>query len=114
MVVTPGDATYDADRRVWNGTIDRRPALIARCTGSRDVVAALKFAREHALTVAVRGGGHSFAGYGTCDGGLVADLSPMRSIEVDPKARTATAQAGVLWSELNEATQAHGLAVTGD
>jgi hypothetical protein len=113
VVVTPGDATYDADRRVWSGTIDRRPALIARCTGSRDVVAAIRFAREHALTVAVRGGGHSFAGYGTCDDGLVVDLSPMRSIEVDPQARTATAQAGVLWSELNEATQAHGLAVTG-
>jgi FAD/FMN-containing dehydrogenase len=112
-LITPADAGYDDHRRVWNGTIDRRPALVARCAGPPDVVAALKFAREHSLTIAVRGGGHSFAGYGTCDGGVVVDLSLMRHIEVDVRARTAIAQAGVLWGELNEATQAHGLAVTG-
>jgi len=113
VLIAPGDAGYDEQRRVWNGTIDRRPALVARCAGTPDVIAALKFAREHSLTIAIRGGGHSFAGYGTCDGGLVVDLSLMRHIEVDVKARTATAQAGVLWGELNEATQVHGLAVTG-
>lgn len=112
-LIAPGDATYDEHRMVWNGTIDRRPAIVARCAGALDVIAALRFAHDHALTIAVRGGGHSFAGYGTCDGGLVIDLSLMKHIEVDPKARTATAEAGVLWGELNAATQAQGLAVTG-
>jgi FAD/FMN-containing dehydrogenase len=112
-LVTPGDPAYHVARKVWNGTIDRRPVVIARCTSGTDVAAALKLARERGLAVAVRGGGHSFAGYGTCDDGLVIDLSLMKGIEVDPQARTATAGAGVLWGELNEATQAHGLAVTG-
>lgn len=112
-VVAPGDPTYDEHRKVWNGTIDRRPAIVARCAGNRDVIAALKFAREQSLAIAVRGGGHSFAGYGTCDDGLVIDLSLLKAIEVDPTARISTAAAGVLWAELNEATQAHGLAVTG-
>jgi FAD/FMN-containing dehydrogenase len=92
---------------------DRHPALIARCTSGADVVAAVNFARENDLIVAVRGGGHSTVGYGTCDGGVVIDLSPMKAIEVDPEARTARADAGLTWGEFDAATQQHGLAVTG-
>ncbi|MDQ4040219.1 MAG: FAD-binding oxidoreductase [Actinomycetota bacterium] len=112
-LVGPDHPGYDEHRKVWNGSIDRRPALIARCTGVADVVAAVRFAREADLEVAVRGGGHSFPGLSVCDGGLVIDLGPMRDVRVDPHARTARAQAGVLWGELDRATQAHGLATTG-
>src|SRR3954468_14117131 len=89
------DAGYEAARRVWNGNIDRRPAVIARCRGVADVQRSLAFAVEHGLVVSVRGGGHSAPGYGTNDGGLVIDLSPLKGIRVDPTARTATAQGGV-------------------
>ena len=106
-------AAYEAARRVWNGNIDRRPALVARCTGAGDVQCAVNFAREHDIRVSVRGGGHSAPGYGTNDGGLVIDLSPMKDIHVDPETRTAYAEGGVLWRELDRATQAHGLATTG-
>ena len=99
-------------RRVWNGMYDRRPALIARCEHV-PMCGRGRFAREHGLTVAVRGGGHSAQGYGTCDGGLVVDLSPMKQIEVDPQAHTARAQAGATWGEFDAATQEHGLAITG-
>jgi hypothetical protein len=109
----PGDPGYDDARKVWNGAIDRRPALIARCAGVPDVVAALGHARERDLLVAVRGGGHGVAGQAVCDGGIVIDLSPMRGIAVDPRARTARAQGGVLWGELDAATQEHGLATVG-
>ena len=112
-LVEPADPTYDVHRRVWNGSIDRHPALIARCTGVADVIAAVRFARERGLLVAVRGGGHSFPGHSVCDGGVVIDLGPMRGIRVDPEARTARAQAGVLWGELDRETQAFGLATTG-
>jgi FAD/FMN-containing dehydrogenase len=108
-----GDAGYDEARRVWNGLCDSRPALIARCRALGDVVAAVNFARESGLEVAVRSGGHSVAGYGTCDGGIVIDLSAMKSIEVDPEARTARAEAGATWGDFDAATQEHGLAVTG-
>lgn len=111
QLVGPGDPTYDEDRRIWNGSIDRLPALIARCAGVADVMAAVKFAREGGLLVAVRGGGHSFPGQSTCDGGMVIDLSLMKGIRVDPEARTARAQAGVLLGELDRETQAFGLAV---
>lgn len=109
--VRPGDAAYDEHRSVWNGSIDRAPALIIRCTGVADVIAAVRFARQSGLVVAVRGGGHSFPGLSVCDGGLVIDLSPMKGVRVDPETRTARAQAGVLLGELDRETQAFGLAV---
>lgn len=108
-----GDAHYEDARRVWNGNVDRRPALVARCAGAADVQQAVRFAREHELLLSVRGGGHSAPGYGTNDRGLVIDLSPMRGIRVDPASRSAVAQGGVLWRELDHETQAHGLATTG-
>lgn len=110
QIITPADLGYDEHRKVWNGSIDRRPAVIARCAGVRDVIAAVKFAREHGLLVAVRGGGHSFPGHSVCDGGMVIDLGLMKGIRVDPEARTARAQAGVLLGELDQETQAFGLA----
>jgi FAD/FMN-containing dehydrogenase len=110
-VLRPGDPEHDEHRRVWNGSIDRVPALIARCTGVADVMAAVRFARQSGLSVAVRGGGHSFPGLSVCDGGLVIDLSPMKGIRVDPEARTVRAQAGVLLGELDREAQEFGLAV---
>jgi FAD/FMN-containing dehydrogenase len=105
--------SYEAARRVWNGNIERRPALIARCAGVADVQRAIGFARTHHLAVSLRGGGHSAPGYGTNDGGLVIDMAAMKGIQVDPAARTVRAQAGVLWRELDHETQAFGLATTG-
>src|SRR5215216_2838419 len=113
VLIHPDDAAYHEQRRVWNGSIDRHPALIARCTGVADVIAAVRFAREKGLLVAVRGGGHSFPGHSVCDGGILIDLGPMKGIRVDPQARTARAQAGVLWGELDRETQEFGLATTG-
>jgi FAD binding domain/Berberine and berberine like len=112
-VIRPGDAAYDEARKVWNGAIDRSPALIVRCTGVTDVVASVRFARARDLLVSVRGGGHGVGGHAVCDGGLVIDLSPMKTIAVDPSRRTAWAEAGVLWGELDKGTQAFGLATTG-
>jgi FAD/FMN-containing dehydrogenase len=112
-LVLPGHPDYDAARRVWNGMFDRRPAAIARVQGAVDVVAAVNHAREAGLELAVRGGGHSSAGYSTVDGGLVLDLSRMRGVRVDPVARVAHAQAGALWGDVDRETQAHGLAVPG-
>ena len=112
-VLGPESAGYDDARAVWNGMHDLRPAAIARCTGVADVIAALAFARSHGLDLAVRGGGHSFAGFSTCEGGLVIDLGPMRGVRVDPVARTAVAQPGLRWGDLDHETQAFGLAVTG-
>lgn len=112
-LVSAGDPGYENARRVWNGNIDRRPALVARCRGAADVRHAVSFAHEEALLVSVRGGGHSAPGYGTNDGGLVIDLSAMKGIRVDPEARTARADGGVLWRELDHETQAFGLATTG-
>src|SRR5437870_4568613 len=107
------DVGYDDARRVHNGLVDKRPALIARCHGTADVADAVKLARTLNLPAAVRGGGHNVAGHGTIDGGLMIDLAPMKGIHVDPAARTARAQGGVLWKEFNRETQLHGLATTG-
>jgi hypothetical protein len=110
-LLRPADPGYEDARRVWNGSISRFPALIARCAGVADVITAVRFARDTGLLVAVRGGGHSFPGLSVCDGGLLIDLSPMKGIRVDPEARTVTAQAGVLLGELDRETQAFGLVV---
>jgi FAD/FMN-containing dehydrogenase len=112
-LVAPADAGYGDARRVWNGAIERYPMAIARCTSIGDISGAVRFARQRGLAVAVRGGGHNVAGNATCDGGLVIDLSPMKTIEVDPDARTVRAEAGVLWGEFDRATHQFGLAVTG-
>jgi hypothetical protein len=112
-LVQPHDKEYDMARKVWNGLIDKRPRLIAQCADENDVVRAVDFAREHHLRVAVRGGGHNVAGFGTCDDGIVIDLSRMKRIEVDAAARTAWAQSGLTWGEFDRATQAHALATTG-
>lgn len=108
-----GDAGYEGARKIWNGMIDKRPAMIARCAGTADVMAVVRFAREHDLPVAVRGGGHAVAGHAVCDGGLVIDLSAMTGVRVDPVGRVAWAQGGALWRDLDHETQAFGLAVTG-
>ena len=98
---------------MWNGTVDRRPRLIARCSGTADVAAAVRFARDHDLEIAVRGGGHNVAGTAVCDDGIVIDLSAMRAVRVDPADRTAWVQGGALWGDVDHETQAHGLATTG-
>ena len=112
-LITPGDADYDSARSVWNGAVDRRPRVIARCSGTADVIAAVRFARDRDLEIAVRGGGHNVAGTAVCDDGIVIDLSAMRSVWVDPAGRTARVQGGALWSDVDRETQAHGLATTG-
>ena len=112
-LVRPGDEGYDAARRVWNGSIDRYPALVARCAGTADVAEALEFGRESGLTVAVRGGGHNVAGFGTCDGGVVIDLSGMQEVRVDPTRRRALVQGGATWAGFDREAQIFGLATTG-
>lgn len=112
-VVLSGDAEYETVRRVWNGNVDRRPAAIVRCRSAADVQRAVEFASKRDLLVSVRGGGHSAPGYGTNNGGLVIDLSSMKAIAVDPDRRSARAEGGVLWRDLDGATQTHGLATTG-
>src|SRR5271169_4554589 len=109
----PGQGGYDEARKVWNGMIDRHPALIARSAGVADVIAAVRFARTHGLLVSVRGGGHNITGNAVCEGGLMIDLSAMKSVRVDPAKRTARAEAGLTWGEYNRETQAFGLASTG-
>jgi FAD/FMN-containing dehydrogenase len=106
-------ADYDIARALWNGAIDRRPHLIARCIGDADIVAAVRFARDHDLEIAIRGGGHNVAGTATCDDGIVIDLSAMRAVRVDPAERRAWVQGGALWGDVDHETQAHGLATTG-
>jgi FAD/FMN-containing dehydrogenase len=112
-LIGAGHADYDTARAVWNGAIDRRPRLIAQCIGTADVVAAVRFAREHDLEVAIRGGGHNVAGTAVCDDGIVIDLSAMRGVRVDPVGRRAWVQGGALWGDVDGETQAHGLATTG-
>jgi FAD/FMN-containing dehydrogenase len=112
-VLLAGDDGYDTARTVWNAMIDRSPTLIVQPASTQDVVAAVQFANDQDLPIAVRGGGHSAAGLAVCDDGLMIDLSAMRAVEVDPAQRTARAQGGARWSDFDAATQAHGLATTG-
>jgi FAD/FMN-containing dehydrogenase len=112
-LLRPSDPGYGDARKVWNGMIDKRPALIARCAGAADVMAAVNFARTNDLLVSVRGGGHNITGNAVCDGGLMIDLSRMKGVRVDPVTRTARAEAGLTWGEYNRETQAFGLASTG-
>src|SRR6202045_30431 len=112
-LLRPGEAGYDEARKVWNGMIDRSPALIARCAGTADVMAAGRFAHTPGLLVSVRGGGHNITGNAVCEGGLMIDLSPMKSVRVDAAKRIARAEAGLTWGEYNRETQAFGLASTG-
>ncbi len=112
-LVLPGDAEYDSARKVYNAMIDKRPALIVRCVDEADVIAAVKFGRDNAMLTAVRGGGHNGGGLGTCDDGLVIDLSRMKGIRVDPTARTVRVQAGCTGGDMDHATHAFGLATPG-
>ena len=112
-VLGPDDAGYDQARALWNGDIDRRPSVIAQCTSAADVATAISHARAEGLEITVRGGGHSFAGHGVCDHGIMIDLSPMRAVRVDADAKRARCQGGATWADLDGATQAHGLAVPG-
>ena len=112
-LLRPRDPAYEAARSVWNATIDRRPALIARCAGAADVIRAVDFARANDLLVSVRGGGHGVAGFAVCDDGLMIDLSGMKGIRVDPASRAVRAEPGVTWGEFDRETQAFGLATTG-
>lgn len=112
-VLRQGDSTYDEARTIQNGLIDRSPALIARCTGAADVIAAVTFARDHGLLLSIRGGGHNVAGNAVCDGGLMIDLSLMRGVQVDPRARSAQVQGGAAWGDLDRETQVFGLAAPG-
>jgi FAD binding domain/Berberine and berberine like len=112
-LLRPGDRDFDAARRVFNGAINKLPTLIVRCAGVADVISAVRFARVHELLVAVRGGGHNVAGNAVCDGGIVIDLSRMRSVRVDPERQTARAEAGATWGDFDHETQAHGLATPG-
>src|SRR5256886_12205858 len=109
-VLRPGDPDYDVHRKIWNGSFDKHPAVIVRCAGVADVIAAVKFGRESGLPVAVRSGGHSFPGLSVADDALMIDLAPMKGVRVDPDKRTARVQAGVLLGEPHPATPAFGLA----
>ena len=109
-LIQPTDAAYESARKVYNGMIDKRPRLIARCVDVADVMAAVEFGRENGLLTAIRGGGHNGAGLGTCDDGLVIDLSRMKGIRVDPAARTVRAEAGCVWGDVDHATHAFGMA----
>jgi len=111
-LLTPEDAAYDETRKVWNGMIDKRPALIVRCTGVADVLTAVRFAREHNLLVSIRGGGHNIAGKAVAEGGLMIDLAGMRSVQVDPVARTVRVEGGATLGDLDHEAQAFGLATT--
>jgi len=111
--ITAEDRGYEEARRVHNAMIDRRPRVVVRCAGAEDVVAAVNFARESQLDVAVRGGSHSVPGFGTADDAVVIDLSGMQAVDVDPETSTARAEGGATWGVFNDATHAHGLATTG-
>lgn len=112
-LITGDDTGFDEARRVWNAMIDRRPSAIARCRGTPDVVSAVRYANALGLPVAIRGGGHNVAGHAVCDGGIMIDLSEMRSVEVDPERRIASVEGGATWAEVDRETQAFGLATPG-
>jgi FAD/FMN-containing dehydrogenase len=112
-VIVPGDDDYQSARRVWNYAIDRHPAMIIRCGGTADVVAAVRFARSEGLPIAIRGGKHSAAGFSTCDDGLVLDLSEMTAVHVEAATGRARAQGGTVWKQFDRETQLFGLATTG-
>ena len=112
QLLMPGENGYESARKVWNGAFDRKPALSPRCAGAADFTRAVSFARTHELLTAVRGGGHSLSGQSACDGGLMIDLSPMGSIRIDPLARTARVEPGVLLGQFDREAQVFGLATT--
>src|SRR6185503_8320431 len=112
-VLRPGDESYDEARSIWNGLIDRRPALIVQCSGAADVVDAVNFAREQGLVLSIKAGGHNVAGNAVNDGGIVLDLSQMRGVHVDADAQTVRVQGGATWGDLDRETQLFGLAVPG-
>src|SRR4051794_26403203 len=111
-LIQPGDPEYDDARRIHNGAIDRRPALIARCLGVDDVIASVRYARRHDISLSVRGGGHGVAGFALNDAGLVIDLSHMRNVEVDAAGRRARVEGGATWGDVDSKTQSWGLATT--
>jgi FAD/FMN-containing dehydrogenase len=113
VVLRPGDDDYDEARKIWNGLIDRRPALIVQCTGAADVVDCVNFAREQKLVLSIKGGGHNVAGNAVNDGGLVIDLSRMNGVHVDPTTRTVRAEGGATWADCDREAQLFGLAVPG-
>src|ERR1035438_6385303 len=106
-LIQPADAGYESARKVYNGMIDKRPCLIARCVDVADVIAAVNFGRENGLLTAIRGGGHNGAGLGTCEGGLVIDLSRMKGIRVDPEVRKVRVEAGCVWGDVDQIGRAH-------
>lgn len=112
QLLLAGEGGYDEARKVWNGMVDKKPAIIARCAAAGDVVEAVRFARDHDIMLSVRGGGHNIAGHAVCQGGITIDLSPMKGVQVDPERRTARAGAGLRLGEFDAATQAFGLATT--
>ena len=111
-IILPEDRGYDGSRQIWNGMFDRKPAIIARCTGTGDVIHAVNFARENKLLTSVKGGGHNSAGNAVCDDGIVIDLSPMRRVRVDTAAKTVSVDGGCLLGDVDRETQRHGLAVS--
>lgn len=113
QVLVPGDPDYDRSRAIWNGAIDRKPAVIACCTTAEQVAGAIRFARHSGLEIAVRGGGHNYAGHAVCDGGLMIHLGGMNSVMVDPAARRVVCGGGATWADVDAATQQHGLATPG-
>ena len=112
-ILVDGDSDYDSVRKIWNSMIDRKPAIIAQCINKSDIQQAVIFAKNHEMIVSIRGGGHNIAGNAVCENGLMIDLSMMKAIQIDLINRTATVEPGVLWKELDHATQQHGLATTG-
>src|ERR1039457_1703610 len=113
QVISPGDADYEAARKVYNGMIDRRPSVVVRAVDAADVMTAVNFARDNGLDLSIRGGSHSVPGFGTNDGGVVIDLSRMKGIRVDPTARTVRAEGGCTWGDLFHATYGFGMTTTG-